>query len=108
MTNDHSPPTLQCAALMLKHYAEIREITPQQILDIFHEGISAIADNYPEDHSLRIAVMRGCASVDASNVEVTGAARLYRAASVWTAGLCFTLLFAPDICSLRIVNVHFA
>ena len=34
-------------------------------------------------------------SVKMHNVEVTGAARLYRAASVWTAGLCLT--GPPDV-----------
>ena len=38
----------------------------------------------------RSAGTGGCAheAGDGTNVEVTGAARLYRAASVWTAGLC--------------------
>ena len=78
MKNDNSPPTLQCAASMLRHYAETHETSPQQLLDIFHEGISAIVADYPEDHPLRIKVMIGSYSeTQATNVKYTPSQGVY-------------------------------
>ena len=63
MSIDITPPNHDCAASRIRHYGEERDITPQQLLDIFHEGIVAVAEKYPEDHPLRIAVLRGAIPV---------------------------------------------
>jgi len=59
MNNDFSPPNHDCSASMIREYGKEHGITPQQLLDVFHEGILAIAEKYPHEAELRIAIMRG-------------------------------------------------
>ena len=50
---------MNCVASNIREYGIERSLTPQQFSDIFHTGIAAIAEKYPANDPLKIAVMAG-------------------------------------------------
>ena len=67
-----SVPTLSAAASMIRVYGEERQITPDQLIQVFHEGVLAIAEKYSSDDPLRVAVIIGSHPVERPNVKVRG------------------------------------
>lgn len=59
MKNKTDIPDFSCVESMLREYGKNHNASPQQVMDIFHEGISAVAEKYPAYHPLHIAVMVG-------------------------------------------------
>lgn len=49
---------LACLAHSFLNYAIEHDLTPQQLSDLFHEGIAHVMQTYPEKNSLRKAVMK--------------------------------------------------
>jgi len=64
-----TPPNHDCAMSMIREYTVERGITPQELLDVFHEGILAVAEKYPEGDHLRIAILHDALPVAAGEKE---------------------------------------